>query len=503
MRQLARETYDEMVGAGYGVVGEFHYVHHQPDGTPYPEPNEMALAVAEAAAEAGLAIVLLPAAYHRGGWSRRLGPAAGAGSAALLRPRRRDVPGAGRGAAGVGGVGAGGRVGVAAHSVRAVPRGWLEAIATYSERHGMVRHVHASEQRRELAECQAEHGCSPIELLERTGFLGPRASVIHGIHVSAEDVAILARAARRSCRAPRPRGTSATATCRRWPTRRRGVPLAIGSDSQVRIDPFEEARELETGSRRERQLRAGLLAAVGDLWGELCRNGYRSLGLDAELVRGRTVEIDLEHPDLRGRRLRGPAARAGHVRLGRRGEAVNREQRLVFGEVAEQYDRHRPAYPDALVDDLVELAGLEADALVLEVGAGTGKATSMFAARGIRVLAVEPSAEMAAVARRVCAGYREVRIEQADFERWDPAGREFALMFAAQAWHWVEPAVGFAKAASVLRPGGVLGGVLELGGLDALAAARGGSRRLPAGGAGDPGRDRPDSPGRHLAAHRR
>jgi formimidoylglutamate deiminase len=79
-----------------------------------------------------------------------------------------------------------------------------------------------------------------------------------------------------------------------------GVPLAIGSDSQVRIDPFEEARELETGSRRERQLRAGLLAAVGDLWGELCQNGYRSLGLDADWMHARTVEIDLEHPDLRG-----------------------------------------------------------------------------------------------------------------------------------------------------------------------------------------------------------
>ncbi len=69
MRQLAREAYDEMFAAGYGVVGEFHYVHHQPDGTPYPEPNEMAHAVAEAAVSAGLGIVLLPAAYHRGGWA--------------------------------------------------------------------------------------------------------------------------------------------------------------------------------------------------------------------------------------------------------------------------------------------------------------------------------------------------------------------------------------------------------------------------------------------------
>jgi SAM-dependent methyltransferase len=135
---------------------------------------------------------------------------------------------------------------------------------------------------------------------------------------------------------------------------------------------------------------------------------------------------------------------------------VSREQRLVFGEVAELYDRHRPAYPDAVINDLVGLAGLVPGALVLEVGAGTGKATAMFATRGIRVLAVEPSAEMAAVWRRVFSGRSEVQIERADFESWDPAGRRFPLVFAAQAWHWVDPAVGFVKAAEVVTPGGVL-----------------------------------------------
>jgi len=300
MREVARETYDEMVGAGYGVVGEFHYVHHQPDGTPYAEPNEMALAVAEAAAEAGLAIVLLPAAYHRGGWSRGedLAPAPGQrrfcdpdvetflARVEALREWAASVPGV--------------SVGVAAHSVRAVPAGWLESIAAYSERHGIARHVHASEQRRELAECQAEHGCSPIELLERTGFLGARTSVIHGIHVSAEDVALLGASGTTVVSCPATEGNLGDGYLPAMAYAQAGVPLAIGSDSQVRIDPFEEARELETGSRRERQLRAGLLAAVGDLWGELCRNGYRSLGLDAGDAERRTVEIDLEHPDLRG-----------------------------------------------------------------------------------------------------------------------------------------------------------------------------------------------------------
>jgi SAM-dependent methyltransferase len=135
---------------------------------------------------------------------------------------------------------------------------------------------------------------------------------------------------------------------------------------------------------------------------------------------------------------------------------MRREQRLVFGEVAELYDRHRPAYPGAVIDDLIELAALEPGTVVLEIGAGTGKATALFAERGIHVLAVEPSAEMAAVARRAFGDGGEVQIEQSDFEQWDPAGREFPLVFAAQAWHWVDPAVGFAKAAQALSSGGVL-----------------------------------------------
>jgi formimidoylglutamate deiminase len=300
MRQLAEETYAEMRGAGYGVVGEFHYVHHQPDGTPYSEPNEMARAVAEAAVDAGLGIVLLPAAYHRGGWSRGsdLPPAPGQRRFCdpdvetflvrvdALRSWAARVPSV--------------EVGVAAHSVRAVPRGWLEAIAAYSEQHGLVRHVHASEQRRELAECQAEHDCSPIELLERTGFLGRRASVIHGIHVSPADIEILAASGSTVVSCPTTEGNLGDGYLPAIAYAQARVPLAIGSDSQVRIDPFEEARELETGSRRERQLRTGLLGAVGDLWAELCRNGYRSLGLDEGLLHRRTVEIDLEHVALRG-----------------------------------------------------------------------------------------------------------------------------------------------------------------------------------------------------------
>jgi formimidoylglutamate deiminase len=244
--------------------------------------------------------VLLPAAYHRGGWSQGsdLPPAAGQrrfcdpdvetflARVDALRNWAEAVPGV--------------EVAVAAHSVRAVPSPWLEAIASYAERHRLVRHVHAHEQRRELAECQAEHGCSPIELLERTGFLGPAASVIHGIHVSPAEVEILARTGTTVVSCPTTEGNLGDGYLPAMAYAHAGVPLAIGSDSQVRIDPFEEARELETGSRRERQLRAGLLAAVGDLWEALCRNGYRSLGLDADLAQQARIALDLEHPDLNG-----------------------------------------------------------------------------------------------------------------------------------------------------------------------------------------------------------
>jgi SAM-dependent methyltransferase len=133
-----------------------------------------------------------------------------------------------------------------------------------------------------------------------------------------------------------------------------------------------------------------------------------------------------------------------------------RERRLVFGEVAELYDRHRPTYPPALVDDLIAEADLDGSQSVLEVGAGTGKATTLFAERGIPVVAVEPSAEMAAVARRGVGTGGRVEIEESDFEAWDSHGRRFPLLYSAQAWHWVRPEVGLAKARDVLAPRGLL-----------------------------------------------
>lgn len=130
------------------------------------------------------------------------------------------------------------------------------------------------------------------------------------------------------------------------------------------------------------------------------------------------------------------------------------ERRLAFGSVAELYDRVRPSYPDALVDDVLAFAAPVAHAL--EVGAGTGKATRLFAERGIAVHALEPSAEMAAVARRHSAGYAGVSIDLSDFEGFQGDDRRFDLIYSAQAWHWVSPSVRYVKARELLEQGGGL-----------------------------------------------
>ena len=135
---------------------------------------------------------------------------------------------------------------------------------------------------------------------------------------------------------------------------------------------------------------------------------------------------------------------------------MDERRRLSFGGVAELYDRSRPSYPDALVDGVLEYAGAGESDRAVEVGAGTGKATVLFAARGLSVLGIEPSADMAQVARRNCAGYENVTIEQTEFERWRPPGHEFRLVFSGQAWHWISPEVRYVAARSALEAGGAL-----------------------------------------------
>ena len=187
-----------------------------------------------------------------------------------------------------------------------------------------------------MRDCRAQHGASPIELLARTGFLGPRTSVVHAIHVDERDVALLADSETIVVTCPTTEGNLGDGHLPALAYRDAGVRLAIGSDSQVRVDPFEETRELETGARREGTTRRALLAHHGDLWAELARNGLASLGLEASDDDRRRSRP----PRPARRRPRRAGARAGDVRLGRRrlpsGQPRARRRRQLVVDVGQR-----------------------------------------------------------------------------------------------------------------------------------------------------------------------
>jgi SAM-dependent methyltransferase len=134
------------------------------------------------------------------------------------------------------------------------------------------------------------------------------------------------------------------------------------------------------------------------------------------------------------------------------------EQRLAFGRVADLYEDARPSYPDRTIDELIAFAGLRPGAQVVEVGAGTGKATRMLAERGLAVLALEPDPAMAAVALRTCASHPLVEVVQIAFETWQPR-QPVSAVISAQAWHWMSPAVRYVRASEALSPGGALASI--------------------------------------------
>jgi SAM-dependent methyltransferase len=137
------------------------------------------------------------------------------------------------------------------------------------------------------------------------------------------------------------------------------------------------------------------------------------------------------------------------------------EQRLAFGRVAELYDRARPSYPAVAIDSLLEYGGLGPGSRVVDIGAGTGKATELLAERGLDVTAIEPSADMAAVARVKLGRRPGVRIVESTFEDWEATER-FDAVVSVQAWHWVDPAIRYARAHRALAPRGTLAAIWSL-----------------------------------------
>ena len=273
---LARAVYAEMVLAGMTVVGEFHYLHHDDRGSRYVDPNAMGETLVAAAAEAGIRLTLLDVCYLSGGLSE-----AGHQSLDPVQRRFSDVTVDGwadrvgafadrhAGSATV-------RVAAAVHSVRAVPEPGLARLAAV--RPDGPLHVHLSEQPAENAAVRAFYGCTPTELLHRTGLLGPATTAVHATHLRASDVLLLGGTRTGVCVCPTTERDLADGIGPAHALGRAGSPLCLGSDQHAVIDGFEELRGLEMHERLSTGQRGRF--APAELVTIAAANGHTALGWD-------------------------------------------------------------------------------------------------------------------------------------------------------------------------------------------------------------------------------
>jgi formimidoylglutamate deiminase len=295
---VSRLAFLEMAEAGITHVGEFHYLHHQPDGKPYADPDEIANRVVAAARDVGIRITLLRVAYGRHSFGRALAdnqrrfgdrdPAAVLAATDRLRARWSSDPAV--------------SVGLAPHSVRAVPREWFVELASFS---GPI-HAHVSEQPSEVAACLAEHGCSPVAAFASGGLVDSRFVGVHLTHPSRGDIELLRQADATVCVCP---STELDLGDGFLPLEARDLRLCIGSDSQAVIDPLGEARAIELHARGLAG-RRNVMAPPGERHGLADRllsiataGGAHALGSRGTLEVGQPadfVTFDLRRPAAEG-----------------------------------------------------------------------------------------------------------------------------------------------------------------------------------------------------------
>jgi formiminoglutamate deiminase len=292
---LARAVYREMAAAGFTAVGEFHYLHHGPGGTPYDDPNAMSQALVDAAREAGIRIALLDTCYLTSGIGTPVegvqlrfsdGSADGWASRVEHLGDLDDVV-----------------VGAAVHSVRAVPREQLAQVAAWAEHHEAPLHVHLSEQVAENDGCLAAYGMTPTGLLSEEGALGRRTTVVHATHLTDADVERLGGTRTYACFCPTTERDLGDGI---GPSRRlheSGAPLTLGSDSHAVIDPFEEMRAVELDERLATQQRGHWSAE--ELLTAATTTGHASLGFEgagriAEGAPADLVTLDTSSPRTAG-----------------------------------------------------------------------------------------------------------------------------------------------------------------------------------------------------------
>jgi formimidoylglutamate deiminase len=293
---ISRVAFRELWHAGVRTVGEFHYVHHQPGGTPYADRTILADSVIRAARDEGLRISLLRVAYHRAGPGRAAEPDqrrfcdptvdAVLADVDALRSRYAGDPDI--------------RIGLAPHSVRAVPPAWLPELHAYARAHSLPLHMHVAEQEREVTEFITETGHRPVELLAEHGLLDSRFVAVHATQLLPHEATLLGAARSFACICPTTERDLGDGLADIGALRAGGVRLCTGIDSHVITDPFEELRGLETHERlrtRRRithQPQEGTLAE--QLWQEGSTLGEAACGFDE--ASGPQITLDRRHPTL-------------------------------------------------------------------------------------------------------------------------------------------------------------------------------------------------------------
>ena len=301
----SRQAFVEMALAGITTVGEFHYLHHQPGGKLYDDVHELSKQVVRAARDVGLRIMLLRVGYARSGFEVEPNPLQLRFldlDAHAFIARTLELRAAITGDEAV-------TVGFAPHSIRAVPRGWLEAVAKYATKD--IIHAHVSEQPAEVKACIAEHGLTPVELFDDVGLLHPKFTAVHAIHLEPEEIDRLGRSGASVCACPSTERNLGDGVVPADALLKAGVSIALGSDSQADIHLLDDARQLEGHLRLVRGRRAVLDPGTGEvsglgerLFGYATLGGARSLGLDVgALTVGQPADfftVDLSHPSLVG-----------------------------------------------------------------------------------------------------------------------------------------------------------------------------------------------------------
>ncbi len=298
IERVSRIAFRELHAAGVRTVGEFHYVHHQPDGTPYDDRTLLADAVVRAARAEGLRVSLLRVAYHRAGPGREAEPGQRRfcdpdvehvlRDVETLRARWKDDPEV--------------RVGVAPHSVRAVPPAWIRELADYAATHSLPFHMHVAEQPREIEECVEETGRRPIELLDELGVLSDRFVAVHATHLSTHEAVLLGRARGWACVCPTTEADLGDGLPDLLALRRAGARLCTGIDSHVLTDVVADLRGLETLARLRTMSRVTFTPAEGgertpaeQLWREGSREAEVACGFTTAAP---VVMIPRDHPTL-------------------------------------------------------------------------------------------------------------------------------------------------------------------------------------------------------------